>query len=206
MIEVLGPLPPANGGRGWPGEKTEMAGADGVVRFRILGPLEVWPGEGWSGIGAPKWRALLAALLLDPGQVVCTDRLIDELWGDGPPDRGSNLVSVYVLRLRRVLGDPEGRLLTTRAPGYRLLLGPGELDAGDFEALAGQGREALAAGDSPRAAGVLAEALGLWRGPGPPPPPPPPPLTAPARPLGGGPAGRRRAAGCGPPPPARRPP
>ncbi|HEX4661744.1 MAG TPA: BTAD domain-containing putative transcriptional regulator [Streptosporangiaceae bacterium] len=141
-----------------------MAGADGVVRFRILGPLEVWTGEGWSGIGAPKWRALLAALLLNPGQVVSTDRLIAELWGDDPPDRAANLVSVYVLRLRRVLGDPEGRVLTTRAPGYQLLLGPGELDAGDFEALAGQGREALAAGDSPRAAGVLAEALGLWRG------------------------------------------
>jgi DNA-binding SARP family transcriptional activator len=164
MIEVLGPLPPANGGRGWPGEKTEMAGAGGVVRFRILGPLEVWTGQGWSGIGAPKWRALLAALLLNAGQVVSTDRLIAELWGDDPPDRAANLVSVYVLRLRRVLGDPEGRVLITRAPGYQLLLAPGELDAGDFEALAGQGRQALAAGNSPRAAGVLAEALGLWRG------------------------------------------
>ncbi len=135
-----------------------------MVRFRILGPLEVWTGQGWGGIGAPKWRALLAALLLNQGQAVSTDRLIAELWGDDPPDRAANLVSVYVFRLRRVLGDPDGHVLTTRAPGYQLLLEPGDLDAERFEALAGQGRQALSAGDPGRAAGLLAEALGLWRG------------------------------------------
>ena len=134
------------------------------MRFRILGPLEVWTGQDWGGIGAPKWRALLAALLLNHGQAVSTDRLIAELWGDDPPDRAANLVSVYVLRLRRVLGDPEGRVLTTRAPGYQLLLHPGELDAESFGTLAGQGRKALAEGDPRRAAEALAEALGLWRG------------------------------------------
>jgi DNA-binding SARP family transcriptional activator len=134
------------------------------VRFRILGPLEVWTGQDWSGIGAPKWRALLAALLLNQGQVVSTDRLIAELWGDAAPDRAPNLVSVYVLRLRRVLGDPDGRILTTRAPGYQLLLHPGELDAEYFQTLHGQGRRALAAGDCRAAAEVLAAALALWRG------------------------------------------
>jgi DNA-binding SARP family transcriptional activator len=134
------------------------------VRFRILGPLEVWTGQDWGGIGAPKWRALLAALLLNRGQAVSTDRLIVEMWGDGPPDRAANLVSVYVLRLRRVLGDPEGRVLVTRAPGYQLLLQPDDLDAERFEILAEQGRKALGAGDPRGAAEVLAEALGLWRG------------------------------------------
>jgi len=135
-----------------------------VVRFRILGPLEVWTGQAWDGIGAPKWRALLAALLLNQRQAVSTDRLIAELWGDEPPDRALNLISVYVLRLRRVLGDPDGRVLTTRAPGYQLLLEPGDLDAGRFEELTGRGRRAMAAGDFQRAAEVLAEALGLWHG------------------------------------------
>jgi DNA-binding SARP family transcriptional activator len=135
-----------------------------MVRFRILGPLEIWTGQDWGGIGAPKWRALLAALLLNQGQAVSTDRLIAELWGDDPPDRAPNLVSVYALRLRRLLGDPQGHVLTTRAPGYQLLLSPGDVDAEHFEALAGRGRQALAAGDSRRAAELLAEALGLWRG------------------------------------------
>lgn len=136
-----------------------------MVRFRVLGPIEVWAGQTWSGIGAPKWRSLLATLLLNPGQAVSTDRLTFELWGDQPPERAVNLISVYVLRLRRLLDDPEGRVLTTRAPGYQLLLEPGDLDAGRFEALAGQGRQALNAGNFRRAAEVLTEALALWRGP-----------------------------------------
>jgi DNA-binding SARP family transcriptional activator/Flp pilus assembly protein TadD len=135
-----------------------------MLRFRVLGPLEVWTGQDWSGIGAPKWRALLAVLLLSQGQAVSTDRLIAELWGDHPPDRAANLVSIYVLRLRRVIGDRDGRLLTTRAPGYQLRLQPGELDAEHFQALADQGRKTLAEGDFRTAADVLAEALGLWRG------------------------------------------
>jgi DNA-binding SARP family transcriptional activator len=135
-----------------------------VVRFRLLGLLEVWTGQDWSGIGAPKWRALLAALLLNQGQAVSTDRLIAELWGEDAPDRAANLISVYVLRLRRLLGDAEGRVLVTRAPGYQLLLDPGELDAERFEALAAEGRRALAAHDPQRAAELLAEALALWHG------------------------------------------
>ena len=136
-----------------------------MVRFRILGPLEVWTGQGWAGIGAPKWRALLAALLLNPSQAVSTDRLIAELWGDDPPDRAANLVSVYVFRLRRLIDDAEGRVLITRAPGYQLQLAPGDMDAGRFEALVSQGRQALAHGDFRSAAAAITEAVGLWRGP-----------------------------------------
>jgi DNA-binding SARP family transcriptional activator len=134
------------------------------VRFRILGPLEIWTGQDWSGIGAAKWRALLAALLLNSGQVVSTERLSAELWDDEPPDRPANLVSIYVLRLRRLMADPQGRVLVTRAPGYLLRLEPDDLDAARFETLASQGRQALASGDAQTAAALLAEALALWRG------------------------------------------
>jgi DNA-binding SARP family transcriptional activator/tetratricopeptide (TPR) repeat protein len=135
------------------------------VRFRILGPLEVWTDEGWSGIGAPKWRALLATLLLHPGQVVSTERLIAGLWGEDPPERAANLVSVYVLRLRRLMGDPQGRMLATRAPGYQLRLADDDLDAAAFETGMREGRQALANGKAEQAAAILAEALALWRGP-----------------------------------------
>jgi len=40
----------------------------------MLGPLEVQTERGWTGISAPKWRTVLAVLLLNPGQVVSTDR------------------------------------------------------------------------------------------------------------------------------------
>jgi DNA-binding SARP family transcriptional activator/tetratricopeptide (TPR) repeat protein len=135
-----------------------------VVRFRILGPLEVRTGQDWAGIGAPKWRSLLAVLLLSSGQLVSADRLICELWGDEPPDSATNLLSVYVLRLRRLLGDADGRVLSTRPSGYQLRLDPGDLDARSFEDLVSQGRQVLGAGNPRRAATVLAEALGLWRG------------------------------------------
>lgn len=134
------------------------------MRFRMLGPLEVRSGDGWAGIGAAKWRSLLACLLLKPGQVVSTEGLICELWGDSPPPTATNLISIYVLRLRRAIGDAEGRVLVHRKPGYLLTVADRDTDLRQFEALVASGREALAAADSETAVAVLAEAESLWRG------------------------------------------
>jgi len=130
----------------------------------MLGPLEVRTERGWSGINAAKWRSLLAVLLLNPGQVVSTDRLIMELWGDQPPAKAGNLVSIYVHRLRRLIGDADGRMLVTRAPGYQILLGPEDLDSQRFAALTAAGAKELSSGEARRAAELLSEALALWRG------------------------------------------
>lgn len=134
------------------------------MRFRILGPLEIWTGEDWTGIGARKWRSVLATLLLNAGQIVSADTLTDALWGDEPPANPANLVSIYVLRLRRLIGDAEGKVIVTRSPGYLLRLGGDDLDARVFENLVADGRKALADGDCENAAATLREALGLWRG------------------------------------------
>ena len=135
------------------------------MRFRLLGPLEIQAGEDdWRGIGAPKWRAVLAALLINAGQIVPADVLINEVWPGTPPAKAGNLISIYVLRLRRLLGDTDSTLLVTRAPGYLLRLRPGDIDAQVFEALVGEGRRAYAAGEPERAAAQLAEALALWHG------------------------------------------
>ncbi|HEY5986011.1 MAG TPA: BTAD domain-containing putative transcriptional regulator [Streptosporangiaceae bacterium] len=130
--------------------------------FRILGPLEVWNGRDWSQISAPKWRSLLASLLLRPGQPVSSGHLIAEVWGDDPPARAPNLVSGYVLRLRRLLGD-NGDRLVTRAPGYQIVLHPDDLDAERFARLAADGRRVLAGGEAERAAALLTQALDCWR-------------------------------------------
>jgi DNA-binding SARP family transcriptional activator len=135
-----------------------------MVRFRLLGPLEIRAGEDWRGIGAPKWRSVLATLLIHPGQIVSADTLISEVWGDAPPARAANLVSIYVLRLRRLMDDEDSRLLVTRAPGYQLLLTPSDTDALVFEAMVRDGRRAFAAGDPEAAASQLIEALALWHG------------------------------------------
>ena len=135
-----------------------------MMRFRLLGPLEVRAGEDWKEIGAPKWRSLLAVLLIRAGQVVPVDVLVSELWRDAPPARAANLVSIYVHRLRHLMDDTDGSVLRTRAPGYQLRLGEADSDLQVFDALVHDGRRALAAGDAQGAAGLLAEALVLWRG------------------------------------------
>ncbi|HEX2128576.1 MAG TPA: BTAD domain-containing putative transcriptional regulator, partial [Solirubrobacterales bacterium] len=118
---------------------------------------------------AGKQRELLAILLLHANEVVASDTLIDGLWGESAPETAPKALQVHVSQLRKQLeperdaGDP-ARLLVTRPPGYAIVLGPGQLDLERFEQLAGEGREALAAGDPARASERLAAALELWRG------------------------------------------
>jgi hypothetical protein len=95
------------------------------------------------------------------GEVVSTDRLVDELWGERTPAAAAKTVQVYVSHLRKALGAGE---IVTRGRGYRLAAAPGQVDAVRFEALAGEGRRALAGGDAARAREQLGAALGLWRG------------------------------------------
>jgi DNA-binding SARP family transcriptional activator len=135
-----------------------------VVLFRMLGPLEVQTERGWTGVGAPKWRTVLAVLLLNPGQVVSTDRLIAEVWPGKPPRTATNLVSVYVHRLRGLIGEAEGQILVTRAPGYQIMITPEDLDTQRFAALTAEARTQLSGGDARRAAELLSQGLTLWRG------------------------------------------
>jgi DNA-binding SARP family transcriptional activator len=135
-----------------------------VVLFRVLGPLEVSAGEGWTSVSAPKWRALLAVLLTEPGRVVSAECLVGELWGEEPPQGARKLVSGYVSRLRRLIDDQDGRVLVTRAPGYMARVTRADVDANTFEDLAGAGRRALEAQHTEQAEELLGNALALWRG------------------------------------------
>jgi DNA-binding SARP family transcriptional activator len=74
--------------------------------FRILGPLEVTHNGGTLPIRGRKLQALLALLLLNAGEVVSRERLIDELWGDDPPSSAAKTLQVHVSRLRRERGRP----------------------------------------------------------------------------------------------------
>ncbi|GAA4575706.1 BTAD domain-containing putative transcriptional regulator [Planotetraspora kaengkrachanensis] len=135
------------------------------MRFGILGATEIWPGAGRPPItvGGPRVRAFLALLLLSPGRLVTTEHLIDGVYGDDPPNGAGNAVQSQIARLRRMIGD-DG-LIRSRSGGYLIEADPGDIDAHRFESLAAEGRRALAEGDHRRAAGMLDEALALWRGP-----------------------------------------
>ncbi len=133
------------------------------MRFQILGPFEVRDDLGREVVlGGPKQRAVLAILLLHMGEVVASERLIDELWAESPPKRAPNTLQVYVSNLRKPLG---AGVLTTRSGGYRLEPGTFDLDAEEFEQLTAEGRRALRAGDAGGAHRLLVRALALWRGP-----------------------------------------
>src|SRR5438552_3260098 len=132
------------------------------MEYRVLGPLEVRDGERSLPLAGAKQRALLALLLVHANRVLSRDRLIDELWGEQPPETAVTSLQVYVSRLRKVL---PAETLLTRPPGYLLELEPDKLDLRRFERLLAEGRETLAAGDAEGAAQVLHDALALWRGP-----------------------------------------
>jgi DNA-binding SARP family transcriptional activator len=129
------------------------------VDFRILGPLEVWEGENQISVRGSKQRALLAVLLLHANEIVSTDRLVDLVWGDDPPEAGGTALRVRVSQLRKALGEG-GAAIVTRTPGYVLELSDEQLDLRRFERLVGR-----AFGEPPdTAAETLRRALALWRG------------------------------------------
>lgn len=131
------------------------------VRFLVLGPVEVSGGDGPLSLGGRKQRLVLAHLIVRANAVVPTDVLIDEVWGDEPPDSVRSTLQGYVSHLRRAVGAER---LEGRGSGYVLHVDEGELDAASFEALVAEGRGILDA-DAEEAAARLADALALWRGP-----------------------------------------
>ncbi len=137
-------------------------GVDTDMHYRLLGPVEAWREGRRLTLGGPKPRALLAALLLEPGRVVSAEALIDVIWGDSPPDTARSLIQSYVSALRRALSAD---VIETQPPGYLIHADADLVDRAAFDRLTAQGRQAAASGDHAAAARLLSEALALWRGP-----------------------------------------
>jgi DNA-binding SARP family transcriptional activator len=128
------------------------------VEFRILGPLQVLDGGTPVEIAGAKRRAMLALLVLHANEVVRTERLIDELWGEHAPRNAAAALHSHVSRLRKALG-PE--VLARREWGYVLRTDPDSIDLHRFERLLAAAEPLPARERSAK----LAEALQLWRGP-----------------------------------------
>lgn len=137
------------------------------MEFRLLGPLQLIDDTGTDvPIGGGRERTLLALLLLSANRVLSSTRLVDELWGDRPPDDPAHALRVHVSRLRRALrgADSDG-VLVTRSPGYVVAVDTEAVDLGRFELLVTEARQCAARGDHAGAATTLRAALALWRGP-----------------------------------------
>ncbi|MEV4248950.1 BTAD domain-containing putative transcriptional regulator [Streptosporangium canum] len=122
-----------------------------MLRFTLLGPVQlIVDGEPLTGI-APRHRAVLAYLLLNSGRVISIERLIDAMWGYDQPDTARSQIHASITALRKVLrGAGAVQLLQTRSGGYVAQPEPGQVDAQEFTELV--------------AAGELREALDLWSG------------------------------------------
>ncbi|MCC5578827.1 winged helix-turn-helix domain-containing protein, partial [Microtetraspora sp. AC03309] len=134
------------------------------MEFRVLGPLEVYDGDGRPvEVGGPRQRAVLARLLVAGGQLVAVDTLIDDLYKDAPPATALATVQSYVSHLRRAIerdrpARSRPKVLVGRPPGY--VLAAVSVDAVRFTDLVKRS-EFLPAGE---ALASVEEALGLWRG------------------------------------------
>jgi DNA-binding SARP family transcriptional activator/predicted ATPase len=133
-----------------------------MMQVRILGPFQLEDGGRQITVGGVRQRAVLADLVLNANEVVPSEQLLLDLWGEESRPSAANSLQAAISRLRRVL--PPGRLITA-APGYELRIFPAELDVKQFEQLIFEGREALVARASAEAARTLDQALALWRGP-----------------------------------------
>ncbi|CCH30994.1 BTAD domain-containing putative transcriptional regulator [Actinosynnema sp. NPDC047251] len=125
------------------------------VRIALLGEVVAHVGGQRVDLGPAKQRCVLAALAVDLDRAVSVTRLAERVWGARPPLRARDTLSSYVSRLRRL-----GVVLDRRSGGYALVVEDDAVDLHRFRALCAQARRA---GDD-RAAALLTEALGLWRG------------------------------------------
>ena len=134
------------------------------MRYTILGTTQALRDDGTPvALGGARLRALLAALALRPGRVRPPDVLIGEVWDGDPPADATGALQALVGRLRRALGARRGRLGRGRLPAGRRAATTSTCYR--FERLAAEGARALADGDPAKAAGLLDDALALWRGP-----------------------------------------
>ena len=143
----------------------------GRLEFDVLGPLAVRRDGQPVALGGGKRALLLALLLSDPGRPVTRDHLIDELWGEQPPETAVTALQGLVSQLRRLLEDDDAiregawSVLVGRGSGYGIAVPAGSIDAQRFLAHTETARNAREAGDHAAALSAIDSALALWRGP-----------------------------------------
>jgi DNA-binding SARP family transcriptional activator/Tfp pilus assembly protein PilF len=136
------------------------------VEFRILGPLEVACGSGRLELHGARQQIVVAMLLLNPNRPVGMDRLLEAVYGEDLPPTARSQVQISISALRRLFatGGPDG-IISTRAGGYAIRVGDGELDAERFDELLADARQAHDSGNLDLAVARFRDAVRLWRGP-----------------------------------------
>src|SRR5947207_6609567 len=130
------------------------------MEFSLLGGVEAYHAGVRVELGRRHERRLLALLLLEPGRIVATDRLLDLMWDGDPPPTARATLHTYVSRLRKRLA-PYAVELHQRSAGYLIDVDPGQVDLHRFRQGLAAAREVA---DPAERARLLSQALELWRG------------------------------------------
>ncbi|MET9491615.1 BTAD domain-containing putative transcriptional regulator [Nocardia sp. NPDC006630] len=133
-----------------------------MLVVRVLGPIEVELDGCVVDLGGPAPRRFLSALSMAVGAPVSDAVLSEWVWGADQPRHAVGTLRVMASRLRSALGARE--YLQRGNSGYLLAVPPEWVDHHRFAELITDGVRLLASGDAERAARLLAQALGLWRG------------------------------------------
>jgi DNA-binding SARP family transcriptional activator/tetratricopeptide (TPR) repeat protein len=135
------------------------------VEFLALGPLEVRHQQRCLPLGTPKQRTVLALLLMNVGQRVSVDELVDEVWEDDPPASAVPNIRTYAANLRRILASAAGDAapLGRRAGGYVLAIERPDFDVLRFDGISLAAREAAHHEKYAAVAELWREARGQWR-------------------------------------------
>ncbi|MFG3700648.1 BTAD domain-containing putative transcriptional regulator [Micromonospora sp. NPDC047620] len=141
------------------------------LSISLLGPLLIRSDGQPLPPPVGRQRTLLALLVSDLGRVTSRDRLMTELWPDGPPPSAAVNLRGYMSGLRRWLADNSSRdrraALLREGVGWTFWLPPElrvRLDVRDFERDLAEGRRAADDGDVPAAADHLRGAIARYRG------------------------------------------
>ena len=132
--------------------------------FCLLGPLVVRRDGLDVAVPAGKPRTVLAALLLDAGELVTVGRLAEVLWGADPPPSARVSVQNHVKRLRQALGEAGRARIRTEPGGYVMDVAAGELDVSRFQVSLAAARAAVRNRQWGQASAQASAALLLWRG------------------------------------------
>ena len=130
------------------------------MRFAVLGTLTV-SARSEVVLERRSHRRLLSILLLQAGQPIATDALIDRFWGEAPPATARAALQTHLSQLRTRLG---GGVIETVGAGYRLPLAGHTLDVAEFDLAAARARDGSRSGAWTAVVDGADEALALWRG------------------------------------------
>ncbi|CAM4065382.1 Regulatory protein AfsR [Mycobacterium basiliense] len=132
-----------------------------TVEFRLLGDVEVLVDGQRLDLGHARQRCVLAALLVDVNHPVSVDHLVDRVWSDRPPYSARGSLTSYVSRLRTLLAEVRGVVISRGSGGYVLEADSLSIDLFRFRAMASQARSTP---DPIEAAALFDRSLALWGG------------------------------------------